>query len=387
MHSGKPEGAPWCLRAKMDMQSPNGTMRDPVLYRANYETPHVRTGTKYKAYPTYDLTCPIVDSIEGVTHAMRTSEYNDRAEQYNWLINAMGLRPVELQEFARMSFQYTLMSKRKLQWFVDNDRVEGWNDPRFPTIQGCMRRGVTVECLKDFVVSQGFSKRMVEMEWDKFWSVNNKIIDTNAARYMAVFAESAVEFKITNCDAFSTFKIPKHPKNAAMGERDVVKGPVVIVEREDCAGLKAGDEVVLMRWGVFKISSVTMDGDSVTGVEAEFLPDGNFKKKKTMTWLAKTDALVSIDMAEFDHLITKPKLSKDDDFKDYLNDNSRVDARAIADGGLKDLKKGEVIQIERRGFYIVDEPFTSDDKPMVLFMIPDGKKKAMSTLSFKLGHH
>jgi glutamyl/glutaminyl-tRNA synthetase len=156
MKKASPEGLTCCMRAKIDMKSPNGCMRDPTMYRCNL-TPHHKTGTTYKVYPTYDFTCPIVDSIEGVTHAMRTNEYHDRNEQYMWVLDALNLRKPAILDFSRLNFVYTTLSKRKLNWFVAENKVEGWTDPRFPTVRGVLRRGLTVAALKEFMLRQGFS--------------------------------------------------------------------------------------------------------------------------------------------------------------------------------------------------------------------------------------
>jgi len=177
----------YCIRAKIDMKSVNGTMRDPVIFRINF-TPHPRQDLNYayKLYPTYDFTCPIVDSLEGVTHAMRTNEYSDRIEQYYWFIKVLELRPVKIWEFSRLNMVNTVMSKRKLQWFVEQKLVDGWTDPRFPTVRGILRRGLRVETLTQFMLEQGPSKNSVYMEWDKLWSINKSIIDPISKRYSAV---------------------------------------------------------------------------------------------------------------------------------------------------------------------------------------------------------
>lgn len=136
----------WCLRAKISMTTPNKCMRDPVIFRCNF-TPHARHGNKYSAYPVYDLACPIVDSVEGVTHAMRSSEYSDRIPLYNWMLKSLDMRPVAIREFSRLNLVNTCLSKRRLTLLVDKNIVDGWTDPRFPTVKGILRRGLTVEAL------------------------------------------------------------------------------------------------------------------------------------------------------------------------------------------------------------------------------------------------
>lgn len=183
MKEGKLQGS--CLRAKIDMQDKNKAMRDPVIYRVNL-LPHHRTGDKWKIYPCYDLACPIVDSLDGVTHALRTNEYRDRNPLYAWFLEVLNLRKVSMWDFSRANFVYTLLSKRKLTWFVDEGLVTGWDDPRFPTVRGILRRGMTVEALRTYTLMQGSSQKMLSVEWDKIWALNKKVVDPISGRYTAL---------------------------------------------------------------------------------------------------------------------------------------------------------------------------------------------------------
>ena len=400
MCAGDEEAGKWCLRAKIDMTSDNGTMRDPVMFRQNL-TPHHKTGTRYKAYPTYDLACPIVDSIEGVTHALRTTEYNDRDAQYAWLQDAMKLRKVRIHAFARLNFVHTLMSKRKLAWFVDEGRVEGWNDPRFPTIQGVVRRGVSIDQLRAFMVSQGASRNIVNMEWDSFWAINKNAFEPTATRFMAVAAQPApATLTITNFasavadganpNALHALTIPKHPKDDALGTRALRIAPTVLLEALDAADIKAGDAIILSRWGAVQVTARSAGG----ALEGELQPSIDaFKhlkgkqKPKALHWLADLRApagaasaeraLVACELVEYDHLITKPKLEEHEKITDagVINERSSAVTPALADPLLRALGVGDVVQLERRGFFRCDRPYVSPAKPLVLVYVPDGKKK------------
>ena len=393
----------WCLRAKIDMTSDNGCMRDPVLFRAN-DTPHNKTGTRYKAYPTYDFACPIVDSIEGVTHALRTTEYNDRDFQYQWLQEAMGLRTVNIRAFSRISFIYTLMSKRKLNWFVENRLVDGWFDPRFPTVQGLLRRGVSIQALREFILSQGASRRVVNMEWDVFWAANKRELEIAAKRTMGLPQQEAVVLNVlnfqavTSCDDSSTVvlkRIQNHPKDVSYGYRPLRLSNKVLIEQGDAEKLEVGKQIVLLRWGGFTIQSIIKDRSTgkILHIDAVLDDSVNLKKAAKLSWLADTEDKVSFVCQEFGHLITKPKLEPEDDFMDFVNTKSMATTLYWGDASLRNAKKGDVVQLERRGFFRVDQTHIREcedeehtSPSLTLILIPDGKTKAMSTLSSALGH-
>jgi len=346
----------WCLRAKIDMKSVNGCLRDPVLFRFNAD-PHLRTGTKYKAYPTYDFACPIVDSIEGVTHAMRTLEYKDRDAQFEWIQNALRLRPVTIVEFSRLNFQYTLLSKRKLTWFVEQGIVDGWMDPRFPTVQGMLRRGLVVQNLREFMISQGASKRVVDMEWDKFWSNNAKMLDPVTPRYMAVDAAQGVPLKLLSGDGLPTEvegrSVPFHDKNPDLGAKVMQYASTVLVEADDAASFDDGEEITLMRWGNVILTGKTTDpSGKIVGLEGVLNVAGDFKKtKKKITWVAQTADTVPVQLVEFDFLISKPKLEEDDDFMKFINPNTKAETLCTGEMAMASIKEHDVLQIMRRGYF------------------------------------
>lgn len=136
-----------------------------------------------RVYPTYDFACPLVDFFENVTHPLRTTEYEDRDDQYYWILQQFDLKKPVIVSYSRLNMTHTVLSKRKLTWYVEEGLVDGWDDPRMPTIRGILRRGMTVEALKDFIIAQGSSRSIVVMEWDKIWSFNKKVIDPVAVRY------------------------------------------------------------------------------------------------------------------------------------------------------------------------------------------------------------
>eukprot|EP00877_Chromochloris_zofingiensis_P010541 jgi/Chrzof1/5740/Cz16g14040.t1_GTS2[v5.2] len=392
MQAGTEVGLTNCMRFKIDMASPNGALRDPVAYRCNL-TPHWRTGTQYKVYPTYDCACPFVDSLEGVSHALRTSEYRDRAAQYSWILAAQqkvwpGLPNVNIWDYSRLNFVYTLLSKRKLTWFVETKRVDGWNDPRMPTVQGIIRRGMQIEALKQFIIGQGASRNVTFQEWDKIWTINKKIIDPVCPRHTAIEVTDKVPVALEGApDAPERISIPKHKKHPPAGNKEQVRQSHILLEQVDAQQLTEGEEVTLMDWGNAVIKSISKDADGlVSSMSATLNLAGDVKKTKwKLTWLPDNDELIPLTLTDFDYLITKKKVEEDDDFMTLVNENTKFETAALGDLNMGQLNKGDIIQLERKGYYIVDVPFAASTRvPVVLFNIPDGRVKQPQAASVKI---
>ncbi|CAG8499776.1 2024_t:CDS:10 [Diversispora eburnea] len=340
---------------------------------------------RWKIYPTYDFACPIVDSVEGVTHALRTNEYRDRNAQYDWILNALDLRKVYIWDFSRLNFVYTLLSKRKLAWFVEKGLVSGWDDPRFPTVRGILRRGMTVEALKKYILIQGASQNTVLLEWDKLWAINKSVIDPVSPRHTTILEKDLVKVNIINGPEIIYSKdLPKHKKNLDVGTKKTWYSSKILIDQEDAKTFDIDEEITLMDWGnafVKAIHKSTSNQEVVSGLELQLHLEGDFKKtKKKITWLADIPEVTKVVLVDYDYLITKRKLEENDELQDYVTEKSEFLTDALADSNVRELKKGNIIQFERKGYYIMDNDI---DKIPRFISIPDGKASSMASKAGK----
>ncbi|KAF7395000.1 hypothetical protein HZH66_008174 [Vespula vulgaris] len=387
MQKGTEKGQECCVRAKIDHESVNGCLRDPTIYRCKPE-PHPRTGTKYKVYPTYDFACPIVDAVENVTHTLRTTEYHDRDVQYYWIIEALELRRPHIWEYSRLNMTNTVLSKRKLTWFVEEGLVDGWDDPRFPTVRGILRRGMTVDGLKQFIIAQGSSRSVVFMEWDKIWAFNKKVIDPIAIRYTALDYDKTVPVNVLDSKE-EWVTVRNHPKDPSLGTKCVRVGSKILIEKDDAEALIEGQNATFVNWGNLKIEAIHKKNGVIESIDARLnLSDENYKNTLKITWLPAPQNfkdLIPCYTVYFDHIISKPVLGKDDDFKDFVAKDTRVEIRMLGEAELHRVKKGEIIQLQRKGFFRCDvpyadiSPFCCKEQPLILFHIPDGHTASKST--------
>ncbi|PGH18885.1 glutamate-tRNA ligase [Polytolypa hystricis UAMH7299] len=373
MKTGSEEGLRWCIRAKISPDDLNKALRDPVIYRCNLE-PHHRTGTTWKIYPTYDFCVPILDALEGVTHALRTTEYGDRNAQYAWMQEALGLRKVYIWDFSRVNFVRSVLSKRKLTKLVEQGVVWGWDDPRMPTIRGIRRRGMTVPALREFILMQGPSRNVVNLDWTKFWATNKKYIDPTSPRHTAVDKDDVVVATVTGIDDVQIAEKPRHNKNSELGKKKVVYSKTILIDQADAKSFKQDEEITLMNWGNAYVRKINVDSTGkVTGLDIELHLEGDVKKtEKKVTWLAESQDLVPIEMVDFDYLITKDKIEKDDNIDDFINPNTEFRTAGFADCNVSGLEEGDIIQFERKGYFRLDK-HAKDGQPAVFFNIPTGR--------------
>lgn len=375
MKSGFEKGLTWCIRAKISVDNLNKALRDPVIYRCNLQ-PHHRTGTQWKVYPTYDFCAPFLDSLEEVTHALRTNEYRDRNAQYYWMQEAMGVRKVDIWDFSRLNFVKTVLSKRKLTKLVEIGAVWGWDDPRMPTVRGIRRRGMTIPALREFILKQGPSQNVLNLDWTLFWATNKKHIDPIAARYTAIPKEDAVTASVADIETSTTIDKPKHNKNASLGTKKVLLNNRVVIGQEDAKSFLPNEEITLMNWGNAIVSGISMDPTTgkVTGLDLTLHPQGDPKTtQKKVTWLAEDASnLISVELVNFDYLLSKDKIEKDENVTDFLNAKTEFRTEAWADCNVVDLAQDDIIQFDRIGYFRVDRAF-QENQPAIFFNIPTGK--------------
>mmetsp|Transcript_12952 Transcript_12952/g.36694 ORF Transcript_12952/g.36694 Transcript_12952/m.36694 type:complete len:727 (-) Transcript_12952:3060-5240(-) len=377
MKQGDPKGTSYVVRAKIDYSSPVGCMRDPNMFRCVPDADHPRVGRKYKVFPLYDFACPIVDSREGVTHALRTNEYHDRNALYDWVLDVtkMQHRPI-IEDYSRLNFQYTVLSKRKLQWFVDQGYVEGWDDPCFPTVSGLLRRGLTVEAMRAFIVAQGSSKNSNLMDPVRLWSMNKAIIDPRVPRYSAIFSENRVPLTIAGAEP-STVEVPLHRKNPKVGNKTVYQQPRILIDQADAAVVNAGETITLLNWGSVAVTDVTASEDGTISAISATLSDADPRSNKNkFNWVPDRDDMVPITTIECENLITKPKVAPPDTFEDLVPATLKYEMAAVGEPAMGVLKKGDQIQLERRGYFICDK--VGPDGRLFLVQTPDGLATGMS---------
>ncbi len=367
------------LRAKIDMASPNLSFRDPVMYRILHQHHH-RTGDDWCIYPMYDYAHGQSDSIEQVTHSICTLEFDNNRHLYNWFIEQLGIFPSQQFEFDRLSLTYTIMSKRKLLKLVQENLVNGWDDPRMPTLSGMRRRGYTPEAIRNFCASLGVSKTNGITQLQQLEYYVREDLNKHALRVMAVLKPLKVVLTNYPDDLVEEMEAVNNPEDASAGSRKVPFSKVLYIEQDDFREvpppkyyrLSPGKEVRLRYGYIIKCETVVKDNEgNVVEVHCTYDPDSrsggptsNRKVKATIHWVSAAHA-VDAEVRNYDTLFSKEnpdEVEEGQDFTANLNPNSlEVLTGCKVEPGLKDAIAGNRYQFERLGYFCVD-PDSSSSK-------------------------
>ncbi len=375
MRAGKYNDGEKVLRAKIDMESSNMLMRDPILYRIKHAHHH-RTGDTWCIYPMYDFAHGQSDSIENITHSICTMEFVPHREVYDWLIEKLGIFPSKQYEFARRNLSHTITSKRKLLQLVNEKYVSGWDDPRMPTIAGYRRRGFTPESIRDFCDRIGVGKRdnMVDLGLLEFCAREhlNKI----ALRRMVVF--DPVKVVITNYEKETELLVAENnPEDSNTGTREVSFSNELYIEREDFMEnppkkyfrLAPGQKVRLKHAYIIQCDEVVKDdAGNVIQLNCSYIPESKsgadtsgINVKGTLHWVNAKDH-ITIQINEYDRLFTvENPANEEGEFQSYINTNSlTVLNGALAEPALKEAAVADRFQFLRKGYFVLDKESPKD---------------------------
>jgi glutaminyl-tRNA synthetase len=399
MRAGEFEDGARTLRAKIDMSSGNINMRDPALYRIR-KISHQNTGDAWPIYPMYDYAHCISDALEGITHSLCTLEFEDHRPLYDWCVDHVDLpqhpaiwqslvdagfnnpvgKPRQI-EFSRLNINYTVMSKRKLLTLVQENLVNGWNDPRMPTLSGLRRRGYPAASLRLFTDRIGISKQNSVIDYSVLEGCVREILDETAERRMAVI--KPIKLIITNLDDnyVEMLSMSNHPKNAELGKRDVPLSNELWIDADDFMAvptpgyhrLTQDAEVRLRGVGIIKCNEIIIDGETVKELRCTLdlnsrsgMEGSKRKVKGTIHWVCAKHS-VPAEFRLFDRLFTVENPDNDDNggsYKDYLNPHSLEVSHGFVEPHATDACAEQSYQFERQGYFIADRYDYSSNKPV-----------------------
>ncbi|MCK5542911.1 MAG: glutamine--tRNA ligase/YqeY domain fusion protein [Desulfobacterales bacterium] len=374
------------LRAKIDMSSPNINLRDPVIYRI-LKMAHPRTGNKWNIYPMYDFTHCLSDSIETITHSLCTLEFEDHRPLYDWILNELGTESHPQQiEFARMNINFTVLSKRKLKQLVDKEYVNGWDDPRMPTLEGLRRRGFTPESIKNFCNTIGISKKQSRIDYGLLENSLRNDLNEKAPRRMGVLNPLLIEIENYPEGKTEELDAQNHPQNPEMGTRKVIFSKTIYIEKEDFMEEPpkkffrlTPDQEVRLRFAYF-ISLKEIIKDESTGEIIKLIctydpatrggnaPD-NRKVKGTLHWVSAEEN-IEADVNLYDRLFIDedPEYGVEDFTENVNPDSLKILTGCKLEKSLCNAEPGKAYQFERLGYFCLDPkliPNTSNNKKPV----------------------
>ncbi len=376
MRAGKFADGEHILRLKIDMSSPNINLRDPAIYRIRH-IEHHQTGNEWCIYPLYDYTHCVSDSLEGVTHSLCDLSFEDHRPLYDWVLDelAMNCHPQQI-EFSRLNLQFTVMSKRRLRQLVEENMVDGWDDPRLPTLSGLRRRGYTAASIRDFCRRIGVTKSDNNVELALLQSCIREELDASAPRVMGVL--NPVKVVIENLPEGESVRLemPNHPKDETMGTRSMNFTRALYIDREDFREaanrkykrLVLGDEVRLRFGFVIKAEQVIKDdAGEIVEIRASYDPETlgknpeGRKVRGVIHWVSATDGLPA-EIRVYEPLFTVDFPDADErDFHELINDESLIVHQGFVEPGLKQASPDQKFQFEREGYYCIDSKDSTPD--------------------------
>ncbi|MFC4729656.1 glutamine--tRNA ligase/YqeY domain fusion protein [Coralloluteibacterium thermophilus] len=396
MRAGEFEDGSRTLRAKIDMASGNINLRDPALYRIK-KVPHQNTGDAWPIYPMYDYAHALSDAIEGITHSLCTLEFEDHRPLYDWVVERVDLasspelleplraaglpvqagRPRQI-EFSRLALNYSITSKRKLMALVQEGLVDGWDDPRMPTLQGLRRRGFPPGAIRLFAERVGISKQNSVTDFSLLEQAAREVLDAEAPRRLAVVDPLKLVIANLSDDHAEMLTFANHPKNEAFGTREVPFSNALWIERDDFMRepvkgfhrLVPGGEVRLRGVGIVRCEEVVTDGDAVVELRCTLdadtrpgMPGADRKIKGTIHWVSARHA-VEAEVRLYDRLFSVPDPDADGDYHQHLNPEAKRVVRGYVEPSAAGLEAEAHVQFERLGFFIADRRDHSPRRPV-----------------------